>query len=31
VATTVPARVKARRSEDKRRKSRKKADRRWRA
>jgi protein subunit release factor B len=30
VATTVPTRVKARRSEDKRRKSRKKADRRWR-
>lgn len=30
VATAVPTRVKARRSEDKRRKSRKKADRRWR-
>lgn len=30
VATTVPARVKARRAESKRRKSRKKADRRWR-
>ena len=31
VATTVPARAKARRVEDKRRQARKKADRRWRA